>query len=398
MTTAAAGTPGKSPGLGRVGLYAMAAACGIAAANIYYSQPILGLMESEFPGQAAIGYVPTATQLGFALGLFFLLPLGDIVPRRRVIVGHFLALALVSIVVALAPTPPLLILASVALGTSAVVAQQIVPFAAHLAAPAKRGATIGVVMAGLLSGILLSRALSGFIGEHTGWRTIYWLGVPLALVTGLLMFAVLPNDRPTAPMRYGAALRSLARLWTREPELRTAALVQAALFGSFNTFWTILALYLASPTYRLGADIAGLFGIVGVAGILAAPLAGRIADRRGPHFVVSAGTILAVVAWAVFGLWESIAGLVVGVIALDLGIQSAMVSNQHIIYALDPEARSRINTVYMTTMFLGGAAGSALAALAWKLAGWHAVSILGVVLAVLAFAVRVILRRRARAG
>jgi predicted MFS family arabinose efflux permease len=189
-------------------------------------------------------------------------------------------------------------------------------------------------------------------------------------------------------MAYHNAIKSLAHLWRRERALRTAALMQAALFGSFTAFWTILALYLATPRFHLGADVAGLFGIVGAAGIFAAPLAGKIADRRGPDFVVWMGALLTLVAWVIFGLWASLTALVIGVVILDFGIQSALVSNQHIVYALDADARSRLNTIFMTAMFLGGAVGAALATAAWSYAGWFGVSALGALLALLALVVR----------
>ena len=383
----------RGGGLGQVALLAMAVAGGIAVANIYYNQPMLGIIESEFDGQPIAGMVPTATQLGYALGLFLLLPLGDLVNRRKMIIGQFVVLAAALALAALAPSARMLVAASVIVGACSTVAQQIVPFAASLAAPEKRGATIGTVMAGVLSGILFSRTLSGFVGEHAGWREMFWIGVPLALVGAGLMFAVLPHHRPTSTLRYHQAIQSLGQLWKRHPALRAATIIQAFLFASFTAFWTILALYLAGPKFELGADVAGLFGVVGAVGIFAAPLAGRVADRRGPHFVVWLGAGLTIAAWLIFGVWASISALVVGVIVLDFGIQSALISNQHIIYALDADARSRLNTVFMTGMFLGGAAGSAMATFAWGEGGWHFVSLLGAVLGVAALAVKVVHHR-----
>ncbi|MGX1262137.1 putative MFS family arabinose efflux permease [Sinorhizobium fredii] len=294
---------GSRSELGRLRLYAMAVASGIAVANIYYNQPILGLIEAEFSGQSVTAVVPTATQLGYALGLFLLLPLGDIVRRRRLIIGQFFALAAASVLAAVAPTAALLVGASILLGASAVVAQQIVPVTAALASPERRGVAIGTVMAGVLSGILLSRTVSGFVGEHFGWRDMFWISAPLALVGAAMMYIALPNLTPVSGLSYSTALRSLAYLWRRHPDLRAASIVQAALFASFTSFWTILALYLATPQFNLGADAAGLFGIVGAVGVLAAPLAGRIADRRGPHSVVGLGAALTLFAWAVLGFW-----------------------------------------------------------------------------------------------
>lgn len=385
-------------GTHKLGLLAMAAASGIAVANIYYNQPMLGIIEAEFPGQSAATLIPTATQLGYALGLFLLLPLGDILHRKPLIVGQFVVLAVALSLAAIAPTAWTLVMASLVVGASATVAQQIVPFAASLATPEKRGATIGTVMAGVLSGILFSRTLSGFVGEHGGWREMFWLGVPMALVAAVLMFVTLPHHRATSSMPYGKALRSLAHLWTRLPTLRTATFVQAALFASFTAFWTILALYLQGPRFNLGADVAGLFGIVGAVGVFAAPLAGRVADKHGPSFVVLGGAILTLVAWLVFGLWGAIAGLIIGVIVLDFGIQSALVSNQHLIYALDQQARSRLNTIFMTGMFLGGSFGSAVATVAWSQGEWTGVSILGGTLAIIALLVLVLGRNRSGAA
>jgi len=385
-----------SAGIGKGALFAMAVASGVAVANIYYNQPMLGIIEADFPNDTMTGLVPTATQLGYAAGLFFLLPLGDIVHRRKLIISQFVILAAALAIAAIAPTALALVIASLVVGASATVAQQIVPFAASLAVPEKRGATIGTVMAGVLSGILFSRTLSGFVGEHAGWREMFWIGVPLALFAGLLMFFALPNHRSTSHMRYGAAIRSLTTIWKTHSALRIAALTQAALFAAFTAFWTILALYLQTPEFGLGAAVAGLFGIVGAVGVFAAPFAGRIADSKGPRFVVLMGTILTLISWGIFGFWPSLIALVIGVIVLDFGIQSALVSNQHIIYALDPDARSRLNTIFMTAMFLGGAAGAALSTLAWNHGGWFGVSLLGGLLAIIALAIQFVAFRGRR--
>ncbi|NYD91013.1 MFS transporter [Sphingomonas melonis] len=377
-TTAPAAGAGSGHRLGSALNFSMAAAAGIAVANIYYNQPMLGIMERDLPGSVT-SLVPTATQLGYAAGLFLLIPLGDLIERKRLIIIQFGGLAVALAIAGSAPGATMVILASLLVGVLSTVAQQIVPFAAHLSTPERRGATVGTVMAGLLCGILLSRTLAGFIATHAGWREMFWLGAPMALGAGALMAALLPKSTPETTHTYGSLIRSLGGLWSEFAALRKAAITQALLFAGFSAFWTILALRLQEPRFSLGADVAGLFGIVGAVGILAAPLAGRIADRRGPHLVILLGAVLTLAAWAVFGAFGTVAGLIAGVILLDFGVQSALVSNQHVVYALRPEARARLNTIFMGAMFLGGAAGSAGATLAWNVGGWTAVVMLGIV-------------------
>ncbi|MCH7372163.1 MFS transporter [Aeromonas sp. MR16] len=369
-----------SPGL----IFAMALSCGLAVANIYYNQPMLAVMAQDFPGQSAIPMIAMLTQLGYAAGLLLLVPLGDVLVRRWLIVGQFVLIALASLLAAMATGPGMLMLASVLLGIGATAAQQIVPVAAILATPARRGAVVGSVMSGLLGGILLSRTLAGVITAYGSWRAMFWLGVPLALLGALLMARTIPLGLPRANLSYARLLRSLIGLWREEPSLRRATLTQALLFASFSVFWTVLAFYLAAPEYRLGSEVAGLFGVIGVAGVVAAPLAGRMADRRGARAVVLVGALLVVLAWICFEAWHSLLGLALGVILLDLGVQSALIAHQQLIYGLREEARGRVNTLFMTGMFLGGTLGSSLAMLAWQQGNWVGVSGVGLVLALLA--------------
>ncbi len=383
-------TASSSPGRGMT--LAMAAATGLAVASIYYNQPMLGVMERAMPSSLT-ALVPMTTQLGYALGLFALVPLGDLLERRQLIVWQFVLLAAALAMTALAPGAGIVLLGSLLIGAAATVAQQIVPFAAHLAPPERRGAVVGVVMSGLLCGILLSRTLAGFVADHAGWREMFWLGVPLSLGAGAVMRLLLPYSRPDTQHSYASLMASLVHLWREFPALRLAAFTQALLFGTFSVFWSILALHLQEPRFNLSAEAAGLFGIVGAVGILAAPLAGRFADRHGPHRAILAGTILTLLSWVLFGTWLSLGGLVVGCILLDFAVQSALVSHQHIVYALRPEARSRLNTLFMGVMFLGGATGAAGASAAWVIGGWSAVALFDGLMAAGALALQVISAR-----
>ena len=380
-------------------VFAMATACGLAVANIYYNQPMLALIEHQFASVTTIGMIPTATQLGYAIGLLLLVPLGDLVERRRLIVIQFLILAIALAGAALAPGPWSLVAASFFVGTFATVAQQIVPLAVTLSPSALRGRTIGKVMSGLLCGILFSRTLSGFVATYLGWRAMFWISVPLALFGAGLMAMALPRSEPTTYLRYPTLLYSLQKLWRAQPLLRRATLTQAALFASFISFWTILSLHLAEPPYGYGPYAAGLFGIVGAVGVFAAPLAGRLADRRGPLLVIVIGAVVTVTSWLMFGIWGMLTGLIVGVVLLDFGVQSSLVSNQHVIYALDESARSRLNTLFMGGVFLGGAVGSTAATMAWRQEGWLGTCVIGIVFALLALIFQLAgLRARSRSA
>ena len=371
--------------------FAMALATGVAVANIYYNQPMLKIMAHEFPGAASL--VSPVTQLGYAAGLFLLVPLGDIVERKRLIVAQFAVLAIALLALAFASGTATVLIASVFVGFTATVAQQIIPFAAHLASPDRRGATVGTLMSGLLGGILLSRTVAGYIGGGLGWREMYMIAVPVAILGAIGMWAVLPSAAPSSQLRYPALLASIRTLWKELPELRRAAFTQALLFAGFSAFWTVLPFRLAEPQFGMGAGMAGLFGIVGAVGVIAAPLAGKISDRRGPAIVVKLGAIICLLSWVLFAASPTITALVIGVITLDFGTQSAMVSNQSIVYSLRPEARARLNTVFMGSMFLGGAAGSAIGMAAYNHSGWTAATL--VACAASAVAVGLQLSRRA---
>jgi predicted MFS family arabinose efflux permease len=374
----------------RIPTVAMAVAAGFGVANLYYNQPMLALIAHDFPFSKITLLIPSATQLGYVVGLVLFLPLGDLVDRRRLIVVQFVILAVALVSAAIAPTAWTLLAASLLVGATSSVAQQIVPFAATLASDANRGAIVGRVMSGVLCGILLGRTVAGFVATWFGWRATFWFAVPAMLAAGALMAATLPTRPPLETIRYPKALASLADLWEEEPTLRRAALTQGALFGSFSVFWTILSLHLQEPLFKLGADAAGLFALLGVVGITAAPWSGHIADRRGPTLVVQIGALLTVLAWLPFALWNSILGMIVGVMVLDFGVQGAVVSNQHKIYALRPEARSRVNTIFMSGIFIGGAIGSAFGGTIYHIAGWFPTCLFGAGLASIALCLQTI--------
>lgn len=293
---------------------------------------------------------------------------------------QLIALAIAFVGVAIAPTAWYLFASSLILGIAASVAQQILPFAADLAAPHRRGATIGIVMSGLLCGILLSRVLAGFIAVHLGWRAAFWFGLISVLAIAVLLRVSLPKSEPKSKLSYGRLIGSMTYLWRTEPGLRTATTIQAFMFASFSVFWTILALQL-DIRFGLGADKAGMFGVIGAIGVLFAPFAGKVADRRGPHFIIGISTLLMAVSWMIFDFWQSITVMIIGVILLDFAAQGSQVSNQHVIQSIQPSARNRLNAIMMSGMFLGGGIGSACASLVWKFFGWGSICLLGALLA-----------------
>ncbi|WP_169708693.1 MFS transporter [Trinickia terrae] len=367
-------------------LLLLATIAGVSVANIYYNQPLLDAFRASFPASAPwIGAVPASTQLGYAAGMFFLAPLGDRFDRRLIILLQIAGLSLALIAAAAAPSLAVLAAASLAIGVLSTIAQQAVPFSAELAPASQRGHAVGTVMSGLLLGILLARTAAGFVAEYFGWRAVFGTSVAALIVLAVVIVMRLPSSKPTSTLPYGKLLGSMWHLVVELHGLRAASLTGAAIFAAFSLFWSVLTLLLAEAPFHMGPQAAGLFGIVGAAGALAAPLAGRFADKRGPRAIISLSIGLVAVAFVIFGLsGASIAGLIAGVIVLDIGVQAAQISNQSRIYALKPEARSRVNTVFMVCYFIGGATGSAVGAVAWRNFGWTGVCLAGFLFAALA--------------
>ncbi|WP_176059713.1 MFS transporter [Paraburkholderia sp. BCC1876] len=367
-------------------LFLLATIAGVSVANIYYNQPLLDNFRQSFPAGASwVGAVPAVTQLGYAAGMLLLAPLGDRFDRRRLILLQIVGMCIALVVAAAAPTLTVLIGASLAIGVLATIAQQAVPFAAELAPPAERGHAVGTVMSGLLLGILLARTAAGLVAEYFGWRAVFAVSVVALLVLAVVIILRLPKSQPTSTLPYGKLLVSMWHLIVEHRALREASLTGAAMFGAFSIFWSVLALLLAGAPFHLGPQAAGLFGIVGAAGAMAAPLAGKFADKRGPQSIITVSIALVAISFVVFSASaKSIAGLVVGVIILDIGVQAAQISNQSRIYALKPDARSRVNTVYMVAYFIGGAFGSGVGAFVWPMFGWLGVSVAGLAFAGLA--------------
>ena len=386
-------TPTHAPALSLVALLAVGA--GLSVAALYYSQPMLGVLGGDLGASGRqVGLVPTLTQLGYAAGIFFLAPLGDRFDRRRIILVKAAALVAALLVAGASPSIGLLLVASLAIGLAATLAQDIVPAAATLAPEAQRGKIVGTVMTGLLMGILLSRVVSGFVAAHVGWRAMFVAAaVSIAAFAGVAWRA-LPRFQATTRLRYGALLASSAQLWRQHAALRRATLAQALLAIGFSAFWSTLAVMLHASTWHLGSAAAGAFGLAGAAGALAAPVAGRLADTRGPELVIRLGSGLAAVsflAMAAGGLLPThlqlwLLGL--GAVGFDLGVQATLISHQTIVYGIAPAARSRLNALLFTGMFIGMASGAALGSLALAQWGWTGVMLLSAGGAVAALAVR----------
>jgi predicted MFS family arabinose efflux permease len=379
----------------------LSVACGMAVANIYYSQPLLGRISSAFDvSQGRTELVVTLTQLGYAIGLFLLVPLGDLLENRALVSRTLLVTAAALLAAGLAPNFGVFLAVSVVVGISSMVAQVLVPYAAHLASPADRGKVVGNVMAGLLLGILLARTIASLVAAAWGWRTIYLASAVLMLVLSVLLVRMLPKRMPEAAGTYPQLMLSTLRLVREEPVLRRRAACQALMFGAFSCFWTSVAFELVQR-HHLGQTGIGIFALVGAAGATAAPLAGRLGDRGHGHVGSGIALALAVVAMILAGLWAgNLILLALAGVLLDLAVQSHQVFGQREIYELRGDARARVNTIYMTSIFLGGTVATAISGAIYDSAGWTGVTRLGAGLAFIAlviWAVSALLRRRASA-
>ena len=378
----------------------LAIACAISVGNLYYIQPMLADMGRSFAVSVdQIGFIATLGQLGYAAGMLLIVPLGDSYNQRTLIVITLVVIIFALVAMALAPTLALLALASFLVGVTTVVPQLIVPFAASLAPAKSRGQVVGTVMSGLLIGILLARTVSGFVSAHLGWRAMYLIAAILMAVLAVLMRFLLPSDpAPKSRMSYPQLLRSLWGLLRTEPVLRETSVFGAMVFGAFSAFWVILSFRLETPPYHLGSEVAGLFGLVGVVGALAASVVGKLTDRMEARTITGLAMIITLLSFVVMwltGQW--LWGLAIGVILLDLGTQSNQISNQSRIYSLRPEVRNRLNTLYMTSYFLGGSLGSAVGTYGWSGGGWAGFCVGASLLVLIALGLYVFNNRRARA-
>ena len=356
-------------------------ACAVGVSTIYYNQPLLLEMGQSFhahPGQ--IGFVAVATQIGYAVGLLCFVPLGDVLERRALMIRMYGAVAVALLLVGLAPTLTWLMVFSVIAGMLASVTHIVLPIAPDLVDDKQRGRAIGIVMTGLLLGILLARTFSGWVSRIHGWRTVFFVAAAINLMFVPLLWRVMPKLPPKQPLRYSEAMYSLWTLFRTQPLLRESCVLGALVFASFSCFWTTLA-FLLDSHYGLGPGVAGTFGVVGAAGAMIAPVAGRFSDNHGPRWVLTLGGAILAASYVFLWIEEKapvsmafhLAALAVGVIVLDVGAQMMQVANQTRIFGLVPSARSRLNTVYMTIYFTGAAAGSALSTIAWVHWKWNGV-------------------------
>ncbi|HLX39261.1 MAG TPA: MFS transporter [Ktedonobacteraceae bacterium] len=385
-----------TPGIDRKLVWVLAVACALTAANLYYIQPLLADIARSFAvSDSAVGSIATLSQLGFALGLLLIVPLGDFFNRRNLIVAALLGVTISLLAMAFAPSILFLAIASFIVGITTVVPQVIVPLAASLAHPHERGRVVGAIMSGLLIGILLARTVSGFVGAAFGWRTMYWIAAILMLALALALRLLLPGEQRRPHVSYPELVRSLWELLRTEPVVREVAVFGGLMFGAFSVFWVTLVFFLGTPPYHYGSEVVGLFGLVGVVGAIAASTVGTLSDRMNPRIIT--GFMLAAVLLAFLAFWltgYSLWGLIIGVILLDLGVQGTHISNQARIYALNPAARSRLNTLYMFFYFIGGSLGSILGAYSWGIAHWNGVCFVGILMVVVALSVYAVGSRR----
>ncbi|QAY68587.1 MFS transporter [Paenibacillus protaetiae] len=369
-------------------LMLLATASGVCVANLYYNQPLLTQMQEAFHVSSdSIGYVSTATQIGYASGLFLFVPLGDIVNRRKLIRYLMLAAIVALLATSLVPSLLWMYVASFIVGLASVVPQVIIPWVAQIAQGHQQGKAVGTVVGGLLTGILLARTVAGAVGGLWGWRLMYGLAAAIMFVFLLLLKDKLPNSKPSGVLPYGKLLFSMGSLIRKHRTLREGTLIGAINFATFSLFWTVLGFHLGAEPYHYTSEVIGLFGLVGAVGAFCAPFVGRLADRIKPGTVVGIMIIFILAAFLLLRSFSGIIWIVAAIILLDLGIQGAQVANQSRISSLDNDARSRLNTIYMVSTFVGGAFGSFVGSLIWEKNGWAGITWAGLGLGAASIAV-----------
>ncbi|MFL6707528.1 MAG: MFS transporter [Massilia sp.] len=372
-------TPDISPGM----ILLLATACGMIVANLYYAQTLVGpISQATGLSPGAAGLIVTLTQIGYTLGLLFIVPLGDLLENRRLVFTGLLFTAAALVVAAFATSPAVFLAAALAIGLGSVVAQVLVPFAAHLSKEATRGHAVGKVVSGLLLGIMLARPVASLVADHASWHVVFGGAAVLILVVAFVLRAKLPQRVPTAPMPYGKLIGSLWHLLLGTPVLRRRAAYHAGLFGAFSLFWTVTPLVLASPSFHLSQTGIAIFALVGMAGAVASPVAGRLADSGHTLTATAGALLLGIVAFALpmfapQSRTVALGLLVAASIVLDMGVAANLVLGQRAIFSLGAEVRSRLNGLYFALFFAGGALGSALGGWVYATHGWQAALLTG---------------------
>lgn len=377
--------------------FLFAVAGGAAVGNLYWAQPLLDFIAADLDAStASAGLLVTATQVGYALGILLFVPLGDVLNRRKLIPVMLLVTAGVLVLCALAPTFGLLLAAISLLGLTTVAGQLLTPLAGDLAEESKRGHVVGTVASGILTGILVSRTISGLVAQFAGWRTIFVAASVVAVLFAVLLYRAIPDLEPKTRLPYHLLIASVFGVVRRERVVRWTLVLSATGFATFTMFWTSLTFLLSSPPFDYPVSVIGLFGLAGLAGALAAQRAGRLHDRGWSLPATGLLWVLVLVSFGVAGFaGGSIAVILVIVVLIDAGIQGLNILNQTRMFAISHEARSRLNTAYVTVNFIGGAIGSAAASALWSMGGWRAVTLAGMTLSVVALAIWAAGRRNA---
>lgn len=364
-------------------LYTMAIIAGISVANLYYNQPLLDTIRMDLGcSEIETNHIALLTQIGYALGLLFIIPLGDLYNRKNIVLANFSLLVVSLLSIALAPNIYVIHIASVITGACSVIPQIFVPLTAQFSKPQNKGKNVGIIISGLLTGILASRVVSGYIGEWMGWRAMYYIAAALMVISAIIILILLPNTERNFKGSYASLMHSLLQIIKDYPELKIYTLRSALAFGSFMGLWATLAFKMAQAPFYAGSDEVGALGLCGIAGALSASFVGRFVEQIGVRRFNLIGTTLQILAWALFywGGGEYL-NLIIGILLIDIGMQCIQLSNQTTMFQLCQSASNRINTIFMTTFFIGGSLGTFMAGIAWSQWGWAGVAASGVLLA-----------------
>lgn len=376
-------------------LWTLAIVAGVSVANLYYNQPLLNMIRHELGvSEFKTNLIAMVTQIGYALGLLFIIPLGDLYQRKKIILVNFTILILSLLTIGLSHDIHLILGASLLTGICSVIPQIFIPIASQFSKPENKGRNVGIVVSGLLTGILASRVVSGFVGEWFGWREMYFIAAGLMFICAIVVLSILPNIQPNFKGKYSDLMKSLFALLKEYPQLRIYSIRSGLAFGSFLAMWSCLAFKMGEAPFFASSDVIGLLGLCGVAGALSASLVGKYVKQVGVRPFNFIGCALLLFAWLLLYMGENLyAGIIAGIIIIDVGMQCIQLSNQTSIFELCPKASNRINTIFMTTYFIGGSLGTFLAGTFWQLHGWHGVVGVGAILTSLSLLITILSKK-----